>query len=75
VDPPRAGLDDATLTCVQQFAEILYVSCNPKTLEENLRVLRETHEIESFACFDQFPYTPHLECAVRLARRPAPRAR
>jgi tRNA (uracil-5-)-methyltransferase len=75
VDPPRAGLDDATLTCVQQFAEILYVSCNPKTLEENLRVLRETHEIESLACFDQFPYTPHLECAVRLARRPAPRAR
>lgn len=69
VDPPRAGLDADTLSCVRQFESILYVSCNPNTLKDNLSALAETHSIQSFALFDQFPYTPHIESAVRLRRR------
>lgn len=69
VDPPRAGLDRATLECVRRFASILYISCNPQTLAANLKTLNRTHRIAALAFFDQFPYTPHLECGVRLERR------
>lgn len=68
VDPPRAGLDAATLACVRRFRHILYVSCNPGTLCENLRELRDTHAVTALALFDQFPYTDHMECGVLLHR-------
>ena len=68
VDPPRAGLDSGTLELVQGFNEILYISCNPMTLLENLSSLTISHSIEALAFFDQFPYTPHLECGVHLKR-------
>jgi len=69
VDPPRAGLDAGTLSLCQRFNQILYISCNPLTLIDNLKVLSETHRIEALAFFDQFPYTHHLECGVSLMRR------
>jgi tRNA (uracil-5-)-methyltransferase len=69
VDPPRAGLDEHTLKMASQFETIIYVSCNPHTLAQNLLSLRETHRIENFALFDQFPYTDHIECGVLLQRR------
>ena len=69
VDPPRAGLDLGTLALVKGFDEILYISCNPLTLIDNLKTLTETHTIEALAFFDQFPYTPHLECGVHLKQR------
>jgi tRNA (uracil-5-)-methyltransferase len=69
VDPPRAGLDPATLRCVRRFDTILYVSCNPTTLRDNLAALGDSHRIAALALFDQFPYTAHMECAVRLERR------
>ena len=69
VDPPRAGVDMGTLALVKGFDEILYISCNPLTLIDNLKTLTETHTIEALAFFDQFPYTPHLECGVHLKQR------
>ncbi len=69
VDPPRAGLDDATLELATGFDRVLYISCNPATLADNLRTLVRTHVIASFAQFDQFPYTNHMECGVLLRRK------
>lgn len=69
VDPPRAGLDDATINLVKRFDYILYISCNPATLKANLESICETHAIESFAVFDQFPYTHHLESGVLLKKK------
>ena len=51
------------------FVRILYISCNPATLARDVRALSATHAIERCAAFDQFPYTPHLECGVLLRRR------
>ncbi len=36
VDPPRAGLDAPTLRICHRFDHILYISCNPKALHQNL---------------------------------------
>lgn len=69
VDPPRAGLDDHTTTMVKGFDHILYVSCNPETLVRDLQSITETHKVEQFALFDQFPYTHHVESGVLLSRR------
>lgn len=69
VDPPRAGLDPDTCNLVSQYDNIVYISCNPETLLNNLRSLNQTHSIERFALFDQFPYTHHTECGVFLQRR------
>lgn len=69
VDPPRAGIDDKTLKLLQRFQRIIYISCNPDTLHDNLKQLSQTHKISKFAMFDQFPYTHHVETGVLLERR------
>lgn len=69
VDPPRAGLDADTLNMVSRYARILYISCNPHSLCDNLQTLCRTHRIEKAALFDQFPYTEHTESGVWLIRK------
>ncbi|MFQ3206503.1 MAG: tRNA (uracil-5-)-methyltransferase [Glaciecola sp.] len=69
VDPPRAGIDDDTLALIQQFDNIIYISCNPLTLADNLQTLCLTHEVKRAAVFDQFPFTEHIESGVYLARK------
>ena len=68
VDPPRAGLDADTEKLVCRFDRILYISCNPNTLAQNLAQITKTHHIEAVAVFDQFPWTAHLESGVLLSR-------
>ncbi len=68
VDPPRAGLDPHTESMAGQFNNIIYISCNPDTLYNNMKQLSQTHRIEHFAIFDQFPYTDHIECGVILKK-------
>lgn len=69
VDPPRSGLDEETVKLVQGYTQILYISCNPQTLCDNLATLSQTHDISRLALFDQFPYTHHMECGVLLTHR------
>lgn len=69
VDPPRAGLDDGTRKLVSNFANIIYISCNPETLHRDLLELSMTHNIDRMAMFDQFPYTDHAECGAILTRK------
>ncbi len=66
---PRAGLDEDSILLVSRFNIIVYISCNPETLKENLIELTKTHTIEKFALFDQFPYTEHIETGVILTRK------
>jgi tRNA (uracil-5-)-methyltransferase len=69
VDPPRSGLDATTLEFAAGFEHILYISCNPQTLQENLAALHASHSVRAAAVFDQFPYTHHLECGLLLTQR------
>mmetsp|Transcript_16521 Transcript_16521/g.44378 ORF Transcript_16521/g.44378 Transcript_16521/m.44378 type:complete len:246 (+) Transcript_16521:144-881(+) len=68
VDPPRAGVGRSTCEMLQKFDNIVYISCNPETLKENLKLLVETHEISRAAFFDQFPFTHHIEVGVFLKK-------
>ncbi|HAU03252.1 tRNA (uridine(54)-C5)-methyltransferase TrmA [Pseudoalteromonas shioyasakiensis] len=69
VDPPRAGMDTLTCDLVANYDNIIYISCNPDTLERDLDHLCKTHEVKRFAIFDQFPYTHHIESGVFLQRK------
>lgn len=69
VDPPRSGLGKEGRESAAMYDEIIYISCSPETLKTDLEYLTQTHEIKAFAAFDQFAYTNHLECGVRLTRR------
>lgn len=69
VDPPRAGIDAETLNLMKNFERIIYISCNPDSLYENLSVLNQTHKIEKVALFDQFPFTHHIESGVLLTKK------
>lgn len=69
VDPPRAGLDEKTLAFIRRFDEIIYISCNPETLADNIQTLSNEYLVSQFAIFDQFPYTQHCECGVVLERQ------
>jgi tRNA/tmRNA/rRNA uracil-C5-methylase (TrmA/RlmC/RlmD family) len=43
MDPPRAGLDDETIRLVlrnRQLVHLLYVSCNPESLQRDLKKLK-----------------------------------
>lgn len=69
VDPPRAGLDPHTTNVCKRFDNILYISCNPETLQRDLSELHHSHDIKAFALFDQFPFTHHIECGALLKRK------
>ena len=69
VDPPRAGIDEKSLEFISQFETIIYISCNPETLNRDLEFLKGKFEIKDFAIFDQFPHTDHIESGIILKRK------
>jgi len=71
LDPPRPGVHPTALKYVIDFKapEIIYVSCNPKSLVNDLRVLTEEgYEVEKVVLMDLFPHTPHVETVVLITR-------
>jgi len=72
LDPPRSGVHPKALDYVIKFnaKEIIYVSCNPKTLVNDLKVLVGAgYEIVKLRVKDMFPQTPHGETVVRLIKQ------
>lgn len=66
VDPPRAGLIKAVEHIVKIAPkQIIYVSCNPKTLAIDLAQMTD-YTIEHIELIDMFPNTPHIETIVKL---------
>jgi 23S rRNA (uracil1939-C5)-methyltransferase len=68
LDPPRTGAEKETIEAILQLAptQVSYVSCDPATLARDLRILRESYQIESITALDLFPQTHHVETVVRL---------
>lgn len=71
VDPPRAGLHPKVITklCAVAPETLIYVSCNPSRLVDELPELLETFSLEHVKAFDMFPHTPHVELVVTLRRK------
>lgn len=71
LDPPRTGAKDALPVVLNARPKrIVYVSCDPKTLQRDLTLLAaQGWEVTAAHGFDMFPQTAHVEAAVRLDRR------
>ncbi|MGL4847558.1 MAG: 23S rRNA (uracil(1939)-C(5))-methyltransferase RlmD [Clostridium sp.] len=72
LDPPRSGVHPKAMKYVIKFKakEIIYVSCNPKTLVTDLKVLEEAgYEIQKTRVKDMFPNTPHGEVVTKLIKK------
>lgn len=71
MDPPRAGSDEAFLSSVVKLApkKVVYVSCNPETLERDLKYLTR-HGYKAMECqpVDMFPWTKHVETVCLLSK-------
>lgn len=71
VDPPRKGIEPKALDKIIKYGvnQIVYVSCNPKTLVENLYYMEYNgYKVKYLKPFDNFPNTKHSECIALLAR-------
>jgi tRNA/tmRNA/rRNA uracil-C5-methylase (TrmA/RlmC/RlmD family) len=70
LDPTRAGLGPKFVRKVVRAKpeRIVYVSCNPKALAEELPGF-EGYRIEEMTGFDLFPRTPHVETVALLSRK------
>ncbi len=68
LDPPRAGLHPKALKklLLLEPKEIIYVSCKPTVLAEELPALLTKYEIKDMRAFDLFPHTEHVELLARL---------
>ena len=72
VDPPRAGLSDSAIALLNGLAQakyLVYLSCEPGSLADNLKdLLTGGWSVELVKPFDLFPRTRHLETLVILKR-------
>ena len=69
VDPPRMGLQTKTVNKVASYGvpEILYISCNPKTLAADIEDFRLAgYEPKYVKAYDNFPWTKHVETVCYL---------
>lgn len=72
VDPPRAGISEKAMDKILHYGvkEILYISCNPKTLVENLKqAMAKGYRITKVRCVDMFAATPNVEVVVMMEKK------
>lgn len=72
LDPPRSGSTEQFLSALIRLnpQKIIYISCNPDTLERDLRYLvtNSTYTVKGIQGVDMFPHTPHIETVVLLTK-------
>jgi 23S rRNA (uracil1939-C5)-methyltransferase len=70
LDPPREGMGkDIAYVPKLEPKRILYISCHPRNLSKDLRVLlKKGYALKKVIPFDMFPQTYHLEALVVLEK-------
>jgi 23S rRNA (uracil1939-C5)-methyltransferase len=72
LDPPRSGSDERFLSAAIRLRpkRIVYISCNPKTLERDLKYILQfgPYRVVGMQPVDMFPHTDHIETVVLLSR-------
>lgn len=71
LDPPRSGAGGKVMRKIGRAEprRVVYVSCNPETLADDLvHLLPFGYRVSRVQALDLFPHTPHVETVVRLDR-------
>ena len=72
VDPPRPGVHKDAIRDISGFGanEIVYISCNPRTLVLDLKGFEAYgYKVEKVKLMDMFPNTPHVETVCLMSRK------
>jgi 23S rRNA (uracil1939-C5)-methyltransferase len=71
IDPPRTGCTPEVLKSLvfSNMKSILYISCSPVTLANDLAKLSERYKITQIVGVDMFPDISHVETVVMLEAR------
>jgi len=72
VDPPRAGIGEKAVQKIASYKvpEIVYISCNPKSLLDDLAWFkREGYTADGMQLVDMFPWTGHVEVVTLLEKK------
>jgi len=72
VDPPRVGIHQKALEKIVSYGvkQILYISCNPKSLTDNLRYMNYyDYEVKTIKAYDNFPNTKHIESVCLIEKK------
>ena len=71
VDPPRRGLGESVCRTIAEFSPkyVLYLSCGPEALAEDIRRLQKGgYRLKLAEPYDLFPHTDHVETICLLER-------
>ncbi len=71
IDPPRKGMSEEGIldTVCMNPKQIIYISCNPKTLARDLKIFKEqNYQCEYIQPVDMFCQTNGLECVAKLTK-------
>lgn len=70
LDPPRKGISNNLVESLIKniTKKIVYVSCNPATLNRDLDLLSNYYNISNIYPIDMFPWTHHVETVVLMSR-------
>lgn len=71
LNPPRSGAGGKLMRSIGRYGskQVLYISCNPKTLAPDLRWLKDFgYEVKKIQPIDQFPHTMHVETVALLSK-------
>lgn len=72
MDPPRAGSSEKFMESAVKMGpeKIVYISCNPDTLERDLKYLtRKGYQCDRICPVDMFPFTDNIENVCLLSRK------
>lgn len=72
LDPPRSGAGGKVMRAIGRLGteKIIYISCNPKSLVEDIKRLEEFgYQLSVVQPVDQFAHTMHVETVVLLSRK------
>jgi len=71
VDPPRNGLEEKGIQNILEIEPeyLIYVSCNPVTLNNDLKTLNTNYDTLDLKFFDTFPQTYHVESLCIMKRK------
>jgi 23S rRNA (uracil1939-C5)-methyltransferase len=71
MDPPRSGSTTQFLDALVKIKpnKVIYISCNPVTLERDLEYLtKKGYKAETAVPVDMFPWTEHVECVTLMSK-------
>ncbi len=72
MDPPRTGSNPQFMDAVAVLKpkKVVYISCNPVTLERDLEYLtKKGYKAQVAVPVDMFPWTSHVETVVLMSRK------